>query len=282
MRKSLTVGSLVEAIERVIAILEAPRKGLKHLRHAKHVAPARAKVAEVLRGYFRRQEAAILRDVEPRLPHLLASFPHVQEASTPGNRFASSVMPSSLAPLRFAVTPGETSAYDAAMTDAILGAAKTIAKDLQIGLIKSDDFAAKYLRENSLSKLTGNLAAETTQRLRDSIAKAWDAGGSKEQVVDAIKGTFDDFSETRAATIARTETADAYNQARVDIGKDAGFNEKSWETESGDPCPICEANEAQGYIDIDDDFDSGDSEPTAHPNCLCVVNFRKSSGSEEE
>jgi hypothetical protein len=281
MRKALTVGSLIEAIDRLVVILEAPRKGLKHPKHTKHVAPARRRVETILRGYWARQEAAILREITPKIAHLLASFPRIQEAtSTVGNRFAANLLPSSLHPLRFPVTPEEARDYDSAMTDAIMGAAKVMAKDLAAGEIIATDFAARYLRDNSLTRLTGNFAETSVQRLRDSVAKAWDAGGSQTQVIDAIKSTFADFSDARAKLVANTEISDAYNTARFSVAKEAGLDEKSWETESGDPCQICLDNEAQGYIDIEEDFDSGDDAPTAHPNCLCTLNFRKSSGAE--
>ena len=56
-----------------LPLLEA--KGLKHKRHAKHLAPARAKIEAVLRSYWKRQETALLREIRPRLEHLLAAHP---------------------------------------------------------------------------------------------------------------------------------------------------------------------------------------------------------------
>jgi hypothetical protein len=195
-----------------------------------------------------------------------------------GKQFASTVMPDSLQPLRFAVTATEVSEFDEAITDAITGAAATLMKS---GATKAgEDFAGRYLRDNSLSKLTGNINTTSVQRLQDAIAGAWDAGGSYDQIVEAITGTFADFAETRAGLIAQTEVADAYNSGRDSIARGLGFAEKAWETESGDPCQICIDNEDAGWIDIDEDFPSGDGEPTAHPNCLCVVNFRRSSDEE--
>ena len=185
-----------------------------------------------------------------------------------GARFASNLVPSSLQPLRFAVTKAEASEYADAITDAITGAGKVIAGDLALGRINVEDVASTYLRDNSLSKLTGEIAAETTKRLQDGLAQAWDRGGSYDQMVAAVKDTFKDFSDTRAGMIAQTETNDAYNEARDKIATDAGMNEKAWETESGDPCPTCVENEDAGYIDIDEDFPSGDDAPTAHPNCF--------------
>jgi hypothetical protein len=58
------------------------------------------------------------------------------------------------------------------------------------------------------------------------------------------------------------------------MARSAGLNEKSWETESGNPCEVCLANVDDGWIDIDDTFSSGDDAPTAHPGCMCDLNYR--------
>jgi hypothetical protein len=100
-------------------------------------------------------------------------------------------------------------------------------------------------------------------------------------MVKAITDIFDDFSTKRADLIAVTESADAYNAGRFQIASDLGFDEKSWETESGNPCEDCLGNEAESWVDIDADFSGGVDAPTQHPACQCVLNFRKSSASEE-
>jgi ABC-type transporter Mla subunit MlaD len=192
--------------------------------------------------------------------------------------FAHSLLPRSLQPLSFAATRGEQSEYNDAITTLIGAAAKSLDASAAVG----EDYAGEYLAQNSLAKLTGALAQTSIERLQDALATAWDAGGSYDQMVKAVNDTFDDFSERRAGLIAQTESADAYNAGRQEIATSLGFDEHAWETESGDPCPICEANEAQGYIDIDQDFASGDDAPTSHPNCLCVVNFRKGAAEDEE
>ena len=197
-------------------------------------------------------------------------------ASQQGKTFARSLMPTSLHPLTFSATAGETSEYNEAITDLISAAAKSL------GAVSGEDLASTYLRENSLSKLVSELNQTSIERLQNSLADAWDKGGSYNDIVSAITETFDDFSETRAGLIAQTEAADAYNAGRRETALSLDYDEHSWETESGDPCPVCEDNEAAGWIDIDDDFPSGDDAPTAHPNCQCVVNFRKSSDSEDE
>lgn len=283
----MSLHDIATAANELAVLLEAATaKGLKHPRHSQHVAPARKRIKAVMAGYFDRQRKAVLADVKPRIRRQLMLHPQnfvkealyyshsIQEATSNGKTFARSLVPTSLHPLTFATTR-ESSEYNEAITDLISAAAKSL------GSTAGEDLASTYLRENSLSRLTGNLAATTTERLQDALADAWDEGGSYDQMVAAIQGTFEDFSDARAGLIAQTESADAYNAGRFDTAKAIGFSEKSWETESGDPCPTCEANEAQGWIDLDEDFDSGDDAPTAHPACLCVCNFRKNEDEDE-
>ena len=264
---------------RLAALLEAAAKGLKHRRHQKHIGPARVAIKAVMASYFARQEKALLAELRPKIKRELEIMPPLKEAISPqGKQFAKFVLPTSLHPLTFEASKSEVSDWNDAITAAIDGAARTIAKEL--GTTPGESIAGRYLADNSLSKLTGNLASTSVERLQDALATAWDAGGDFNAMVKAVTDTFEDFSTTRAQMIAQTEANDAYNYGRNQTARDAGMSEKAWETESGDPCQICLDNEADGWIDIDDTFSSGDSEPTAHPNCECTLNFR--SGAEEE
>lgn len=287
----MSLSDIAAAANDLAALLEAGApKGLKHPKHAQHVAPARKRIKSVMAHFFRRQEKAVLAAVKPHIERQLMLHPSpirearsghgvlvsmwggdspLVESITPAGRtFASALLPRSMEPLSFAASTAETGEYNEAISDLIAAAAKSL------GGVASEDAAATYLREHSLSKLTGGLNETSIDRLQDALATAWDSGGSYDQMVSAITTTFDDFSEARAGLIAQTESADAYNSARRDTALLLDYDEHSWETESGDPCPVCEANEAQGWLDIDEDFESGDDAPTAHPGCLCVANFR--------
>lgn len=273
----MSLHDIVTAANDLADLLEATApKGLKHPRHAKHVRPARAAIKSVMVSFFARQRKALLAEVRPKIRRELVIYPPIREASQNGKTFARSVLPTSLHPLTFAATSTERDQYDEAITDLIASAARSIDASA------TTSYASQYLHENSLSKLTGELNATSIDRLQNALADAWDAGGDYNTMVAAIQDTFDDFSDKRADLIAQTEAADAYNAGRADTAAALGYNEKSWETESGEPCPVCEDNEAQEWIDIDEKFDNGDDAPTAHPNCLCVVNFRKSSESDDE
>jgi phosphohistidine phosphatase SixA len=261
---------VLDAAAGVVEALEAHLQeakgdgGLKHPRHQAVLSKVRAKVKKIMAGYFDRQGAAVLKSIKPNIQAVIKQY---QEANTTGKRFASSLVPTSLQPLRFPITDDEDSDYQAAITAAIKGGAAALAKELESDASLSEDAASDYLLENSLAKLTGGFADETLDRLRNSLADAWDKGGSFNDMTAAIQDTFDDFSDSRAEMIAQTEGNDAYNEGRSALAEEAGMEEKSWETED-DPCDICIGNEGDGWIDIDDNFSSGDDAPTAHPNCF--------------
>lgn len=246
------------------------KRGLHRRRHAVHYTAAVSSIKSLMSGYFKAQGAAVLVVVRPHIVSVINQF---RESAT-GKRFADSLVPVSLQPLRFPTSGAEDLAFTAAITQLIQGASVTLAQEVSAGEIDAPNIASQYLRDNSLSKLTGKLSTTTTSRLQDAIADAWDAGGSYDQIVGAIKDTFEDFSEKRAGLIARTEAADAYNEGRAATAQRMGLKQKSWETESGDPCPICIGNEEQGWIGSSELFDSEDAAPTAHVNCECVLNFR--------
>ena len=192
-----------------------------------------------------------------------------------GRSFARTILPASVSPLRFAVTAAESDEYAEAIRGAINAAGATLAAELKSGAKISEDVAGRYLRENSLSKLTGGFSETSVERLQSAIGAAWDAGGSYEQIVKAVQDTFEQFSSVRAGLIAQTEVNDAYNYGRMSQATDAGYTEKAWDPDGECCAEVCQPNVDAGWIPIDDDFPSGDSEPTAHPHCDCSIDFRK-------
>jgi len=276
-----TIASVVAEANHLASLIEAAARGLKHRRHQATLGPVRARLKGLFADYFRRQGEAILAEVEPHIKAALwGQPPPIREAArNGGKRFAQNLIPTSLQPLRFAVTDGEEADWQKAITDAIVGAGKTIAAELKAkGRALAEDVPSGYLREHSLTKLTGGFADTTVERLRGAVADAWDAGGSYDQIVGAIKGTMDDFSDTRAGLIAQTEGNDAYSFGRRQMADEMGMTEKAWDPDGECCADICQPNVDAGWIDIDEDFPSGDSEPTAHPGCDCGVNYRQTIG----
>lgn len=298
---------VIAAYRRLDALLEEAAgrgKGLRHPSHKATLTAARAKITKVVRVYFKRQEVAILAAMRPKIGAALQAHPYpiveawarllrgdvtfieafieAGQARTPqAKAFASTLLPSSMAPLRFPATSAEDAEYTDAISNAIAGAAATAASELATDATLNDTAASRYLRDNSLSKLTGELQGATLDRLRNALSDAWENGGSYDQMIGAVKATFEDFSDNRADMIAQTEANDAYNWGRIELATEAGFEEKAWDPD-GEACEeICQPNVDAGWIGIDEDFPSGDDAPSAHPNCDCSVSFRKGSGGDE-
>jgi|SRR3974390_3528715 len=313
--------TIEKAVHNLTRLLEAPRRGLLHQRHQKTLKAATRRLKTLLAGYFQRQGKALLTAIRPNIRGALLTFPPskfaealragafdqaaiaapyvpadelraawaahwpdimLREASDRGKRFAAKVLPASVSPLSFPVSSAETEEYTGAISAAVVGAGDVLAREMgKKAPGTMEDVAGQYLRDNSLSKLTGGFSDTTLDRLRNSIADAWDAGGSFDQITSAVQDTMKTFSDVRAGLVAQTEANDAYNAGRLAAAYEMGFTEKEWETESGNPCDVCLDNEDAGWIDIDEAFPSGDSEPTAHPNCMCTLGFRSVESAEE-
>lgn len=118
----------------------------------------------------------------------------------------------------------------------------------------------------------GELDDATREMIRgliaDAIGEGWDVDQLSSELSDAYA-----FSEDRADTIADTEMRMATVGGQLEGWRSTGVVEKKVWLLSGDAgcCDDCQANADQGEIDLDEDFDSGDDGPPAHPNCRCSI-----------
>jgi hypothetical protein len=79
---------------------------------------------------------------------------------------------------------------------------------------------------------------------------------------------FFDDSE-RALAIAQTEMSRAVATASRQLYEESGVELVEWIVAA--PCDLCQENADVSPIRIDDTFPSGDTEPPAHPNCVCDI-----------
>ncbi len=126
------------------------------------------------------------------------------------------------------------------------------------------DFLNKHALENTNSY---------SDSMKEDIALEVQQGVEQGQSVDGIASTlenfFDDQSDYRAERLARTETIDAYAQGNLEAYRQSGVvTGKEWLPDES-ACPICQENQDDGVISLDDSFSSGDDAPPAHPNCEC-------------
>jgi hypothetical protein len=98
--------------------------------------------------------------------------------------------------------------------------------------------------------------------LADSIA----SGSSPAQAAKIITEKIGD--PARALTIAITEQNRAMSVAARFFYEEAGVERVEWN--AVEPCDICAPNDGQ-VVNLGQAFDSGDTEPPAHPNCRCAL-----------
>ena len=102
-------------------------------------------------------------------------------------------------------------------------------------------------------------------------------------MVDKVERMRAKLLRERRETIAITEQRMATEAGKEALAKERGAKFKLWIT-AGDErvSDIDVANEAQGWIPVDEAFSSGDDVPPSHPNCRCTVTYRRFTPSAQD
>ena len=131
-------------------------------------------------------------------------------------------------------------------------------------------------RGAQLLKTDGGL--NITRAVRNSVnalvSQTLERGESIDTLARKIK-TMPEFANSKVRTIARTETANALGQGQKEAARSQGRNVKRWISQGDNlvNIPICASNEDQGWIGINDSFQSAHDTIPGHINCRCVVQF---------
>ena len=128
------------------------------------------------------------------------------------------------------------------------------------GLLSNAGQTIKGMTDTSLNRV-GTILGDALARGKGSDAAA------RTLITDGINGML--TSASRAQTIAVTEMARATQIAQMDNYKSFGVEYVEWVDIDADD--DCATNAEQGPIPIGETFDSGDTEPPAHPNCRCAI-----------
>ena len=103
-------------------------------------------------------------------------------------------------------------------------------------------------------------------KIGTALADSIEAGLSPRNAAKVITEKIGD--PARALTIAITEQNRAMSAASLFIYQDAGIEQIEWNAVQ--PCEICAPNDGQ-VVTLGEAFESGDTEPPAHPNCRCAL-----------
>jgi hypothetical protein len=120
-------------------------------------------------------------------------------------------------------------------------------------LLDGRSLTIQGINRTSLDRIGTRLAAALAQGLPPSQVDLSD---------------FFDDSE-RALAIAQTEMSRAVATASRQLYEESGVELVEWIV--ADPCDLCQENADVSPIRIDGTFPSGDTEPPAHPNCVCDI-----------
>ena len=104
-------------------------------------------------------------------------------------------------------------------------------------------------------------------RIGTALAKSLDQGLNVKETAKMIDAIIND--PQHALTIANTEMNRAMSIATRDTYEKAQVEQVEWLVAEG--CDDCQENADASPIGIDETFPTGDSEPPAHPNCMCAL-----------
>jgi len=111
------------------------------------------------------------------------------------------------------------------------------------------------------------VTATKLDRIGTVLSKALEQGVTPQEVSIMVDQIINDPEQ--ALMIAQTEMSRAVSVASRDLYETSGVEYVEWLVAEG--CADCQDNADASPIRIDDTFPSGDSEPPAHPNCMCSL-----------
>ncbi len=140
--------------------------------------------------------------------------------------------------------------------------------------------AVAWLKDHSFENLAKTLDETTAKRLETILVDGLAKNLSYSQIAAQIKATFAGFTAARARRIAVTEIGNAYSEATLaaalDISSRGIALEKAILTAGDDRVEAeCLANEAAGWIQVGDNFPSGQQRPLFHIGCRCALLVRR-------
>lgn len=222
------------------------------------------KTAAILRRGLKSQLRALLTEALPRIRHA----PHLREADD--NERAIQEVISGLRALSDSIS---LEAYGELLKKAILAGANQSGSLIGKAYRTWPERLNGWIKDHAFEKIGKDLDRVTIEQLRGVLQAGIEESKSYQAIARDIR-SLGAFSRQRAQTIAVTEMGNAFSQGTLggalDL-QDAGLGvEKSWLSQ-GDCCDICDGNSAEGWIDADAVFKSGDQAPLAHPNCRCAL-----------
>lgn len=261
----------LERLEKAsIAFLEAT----KVLKREKELIPIEKTLEKKMAVIFRKQGKAFIAAFEKYSGLFTEAFP-----STDMNSLFDGMEAGTAEDMTLAIKAGTSTAYTAGIDGvSIAGYAMSFT-------VKHPD-AMKWLEEHAAEMVT-KIDETTRETIGSLVTQGMEEGWSYGKTAKEITSRFEEFAvgkpqahiDSRAHLVAVTESGNAYEQGArdsMDVLRAQGLEvEKSWNTVGDDlVTDECLANEAEGWIPIDDEFSSGDLNPLRFPGCRCNCTYQ--------
>ena len=179
-----------------------------------------------------------------------------------------------ISPLSNFVSPALILAY---FTFTANKSGKKTLKNLGVSLtfnLTNESIIASY--QNRVDLLIETVDNTTKKFLTREISKGLDQGLSTGEMVDVIRDQYPEIIENRAEMIVRTETQNIIGDIDLTVARNNGSEEKKWLTAKDDRVrPEHVANGEQGWLPINDNFQSGHFRTPGGVNCRCSTIYKK-------
>ena len=175
----------------------------------------------------------------------------------------------------------------AAEADGLIKGAEQLKRSFIGGLHAKTTFnlanprAVAWFQQNggSVEKIAG-IQRTTGDQIKTIITKALDEGWSYNQTAKEISVRFNGFSRERALVIAVNETALAYEEGNMlfsqSLVDDGVRMEKMYQTsEDNRVSELCQGNQNDGWIPLNQLHTSGVQQPPGHIRCRCYELYRE-------
>jgi hypothetical protein len=125
----------------------------------------------------------------------------------------------------------------------------------------------KQLLDSRKITVANEITRTKLDRIGTALSRSLSKGDTTKETAKAINAIIAD--PQHALVIAQTELSRAMSVASRDSYEEANIEQVEWLVAEG--CEDCQENADASPIGIDETFPSGDSEPPAHPNCMCAL-----------
>lgn len=142
-----------------------------------------------------------------------------------------------------------------------------------------------YAFAHSTNAATTKFLNVALSQLHDEIKEGLVEGDTIAALTDRVQKVFENATDSRAETIARSETSWAVHKGAIIAAKESGIVKAMKYLVSSDACPLCQDVADTEILLEDFDVESGDITEQGmlplHPNCTCAFTEVLTTGEDE-